>query len=591
MADNVQVNERTTDGAIFAADEISSVYYPRTKIIIGADGVNDGDVSSANPLPVSGTFWQATQPVSLASVPLPTGAATDATLVTIASYLDTEIASAVSLLGTIDADTSALAGCVAGTEVQVDIVSGSVSITGSVAVTGPLTDTQLRASAVAVSAASLPLPTGAATESTLSALNGKVTACNTGAVVLAAGAAIVGSVAIDQTTPGTTNAVVASLAAGQTLATVTTVGAVTTITNVVHVDDNGGALTVDGTVAISGSVAVTGPLTDTQLRASAVPVSAAALPLPTGAATEATLADVKTSVQLIDNAVSGAGFNITQLAGAAVPIGAGTEAAAVRVTIATDSTGTLSVDDGGGALTVDGTVAATQSGTWNVGTVTTVTAVTAITNALPAGTNAIGKLAANSGVDIGDVDVTSVVPGTAATNLGKAEDAGHTSGDVGVMALAVRQDAAAALAGTDADYAPLEVDAIGRLHANATEISGAVYDGTTLCTVKRFMAVCGDGDSLIAAVASKKFRVLSFAAISLSGTIARFWLDDADAAVVLGSATGIALEEDSGAAPPGFVLPHNPHGWFQTATANKSLRVQYASGTGALFFGTYIEVA
>jgi hypothetical protein len=485
MADNVQVNERTTDGAIFAADEISSVYYPRTKIVIGADGTNDGDVSSANPmpvtgpltdtqlrasaLPVSGTFWQATQPVSLASVPLPAGAATDATLVTIASYLDTEIASAVSLLGTIDADTSALAGCVAGTKVQVDIVSGSVSITGSVAVTGPLTDTQLRASAVAVSAASLPLPTGAATE--------------------------------------------------------------------------------------------------------------------------ATLADVKTSVQLIDNAVSGAGFNITQLAGAAVPIGAGTEAAAVRVTIATDSTGTLSVDDGGGALTVDGTVAATQSGTWNVGTVTTVTAVTAITNALPAGTNAIGKLAANSGVDIGDVDVTSVVPGTAATNLGKAEDAGHTSGDVGVMALAVRQDAAAALAGTDADYAPLEVDAIGRLHANATEISGAVYDGTTLCTVKRFMAVCGDGDSLIAAVASKKFRVLSFAAISLSGTIARFWLDDADAAVVLGSATGIALEEDSGAAPPGFVLPHNPHGWFQTATANKSLRVQYASGTGALFFGTYIEVA
>lgn len=42
-----------------------------------------------------------------------------------------------------------------------------------------------------------------------------------------------------------------------------------------------------------------------------------------------------------------------------------------------------------------------------VTTVGTVSAVTAITNALPAGTNAIGKLAANSGVDIGDVDVTS----------------------------------------------------------------------------------------------------------------------------------------------------------------------------------------
>ncbi len=46
------------------------------------------------------------------------------------------------------------------------------------------------------------------------------------------------------------------------------------------------------------------------------------------------------------------------------------------------------------------------------GTITTVSSVTAIANALPAGTNAIGKLAANSGVDIGDVDVTSISAGT-----------------------------------------------------------------------------------------------------------------------------------------------------------------------------------
>ena len=41
---------------------------------------------------------------------------------------------------------------------------------------------------------------------------------------------------------------------------------------------------------------VSGPLTDTQLRASAVPVSAASLPLPTGASTEATLANQNGSV-------------------------------------------------------------------------------------------------------------------------------------------------------------------------------------------------------------------------------------------------------------------------------------------------------
>ena len=40
-----------------------------------------------------------------------------------------------------------------------------------------------------------------------------------------------------------------------------------------------------------------------------------------------------------------------------------------------------------------------------------VVTVKSITDALPAGTNAIGKLAANSGVDIGDVDVKSIAAG------------------------------------------------------------------------------------------------------------------------------------------------------------------------------------
>lgn len=52
--------------------------------------------------------------------------------------------------------------------------------------------------------------------------------------------------------------------------------------------------------------------------------------------------------------------------------GGGTEATALRVTIASDSTGLVSVDDNGGSLTVDGTVAVsgtvavTESGTWTV---------------------------------------------------------------------------------------------------------------------------------------------------------------------------------------------------------------------------------
>lgn len=58
--------------------------------------------------------------------------------------------------------------------------------------------------------------------------------------------------------------------------------------------------------------------------------------------------------------------------------------------------------------------------------------------------------------------------------LSKAEDAVHASADPGVMALAVRKDTAAALAGTDGDYIPLIVDANGRLHIADTRESWRV---------------------------------------------------------------------------------------------------------------------
>lgn len=116
-------------------------------------------------------------------------------------------------------------------------------------------------------------------------------------------------------------------------------------------------------------------------------------------------------------------------------------------------------------------------------------------------------LDANSGVDVGDVtinnasgasavniqdggnvitvDMTAVVPGTAATNLGKAEDAAHTTGDVGVMALSVRSSTATALSGTNLDYQPLITDASGKLYVNpfatdaTTYLPGRLTDGTT----------------------------------------------------------------------------------------------------------------
>ena len=65
-------------------------------------------------------------------------------------------------------------------------------------------------------------------------------------------------------------------------------------------------------------------------------------------------------------------------------VGSGTEATAMRVTIATDSTGVLSIDDNAGSITIDGSVAI-SSGT--VTTVSTVTSVTAVAG-MPTGANA-----------------------------------------------------------------------------------------------------------------------------------------------------------------------------------------------------------
>lgn len=64
MADDVTL---PGTGEIIAADEIAGKKVQRLKLMLGADGVNDGDVASGNPMPVSA-----------ASLPLPSGAATAA---------------------------------------------------------------------------------------------------------------------------------------------------------------------------------------------------------------------------------------------------------------------------------------------------------------------------------------------------------------------------------------------------------------------------------------------------------------------------------------------------------------------------------
>jgi len=299
---------------------------------------------------------------------------------------------AVALLGTIDADTSSLAGAVSGTEIQVDIV------------------------------AELP-----------------------------AGTQIIGKVGIDQTTPGTTNGVVeASASAIKT--------AVELLDNAV----DGNYLNVNLNAAGTDLSVNTGVLTDQTIRVAIAtddPVNDLLTTIDATATNidanigqvELDLANIQVSVEIMDDWDESDRCKVNVIAGqAGIAGGTGGDGPTVpRVTLATDV-------------------------------------------ALPAGTNPIGKLAANSGVDIGDVDVTSIAAGT------------NTIG------------------GTISQQS-----------------SSVLYDGTTACTIKRASGVAAGGapgsDTIVSAVVGKKIRILALFLKATSATANNVYLATSTDTDVLGN--------------------------------------------------------
>jgi hypothetical protein len=113
---------------------------------------------------------------------------------------------------------------------------------------------------------------------------------------------------------------------------------------------------------------------------------------------------------------------------------------------------------------------------------------------------------------------TSVTPGTAAANLGKAEDAAHGSGDVGVMALGVRNDAGAAF-GADNDYVPLSIDSAGALRVTGGGGGTQYTEGDTDASVTGTALLWEDtADTLRVASAAKPFPVEIIAGAGSGGT-------------------------------------------------------------------------
>ena len=136
------------------------------------------------------------------------------------------------------------------------------------------------------------------------------------------------------------------------------------------------------------------------------------------------------------------------------------------------------------------------------------------------------------------VDVLGVVPGTGATNLGKVEDAAHSSGDVGVMALAVRKDTPAAAA-ADGDYEALRTDEFGQLRV-APLHTGQLFSGYGTATASTTSDV-----EVVAAVANKTHCVTDITITVLGGAN-----DDCTIFVKSGTtvkfATGVSAASTSG---------------------------------------------
>jgi hypothetical protein len=161
-------------------------------------------------------------------------------------------------------------------------------------------------------------------------------------------------------------------------------------------------------------------------------------------------------------------------------VGGGTEATALRVTIASDSTGVLSIDDNGGTITVDGTVTANlAAGTNNIGDVDILT--------IAAGDNNIGN------VDIVTMPNVTLAAGTNTNEV--VGDAAHDAAAAG-NPLSIGATAETALSGitlvADGDatrlYAGVDGVLITRPHCNLEDIVSGVDTDTA-----------GDSTAVIAA--------------------------------------------------------------------------------------------
>lgn len=180
--------------------------------------------------------------------------------------------------------------------------------------------------------------------------------------------------------------------------------------------------------------------------------------IPTGAATSAKQDTGNTSLSSIDGKITAVNTGAVVVASGSITANAGTNLntsalATAAKQPALGTAGTASAD----VITVQGKASMTP----------VLTDGSATTQPIS------GTITANAGTNL---NTSALALDATLAAISKAEDAAHSSGDKGVMSLAVRNDTRGALAGTDGDYIPVTTNASGDLRTETSSLAGTAID-------------------------------------------------------------------------------------------------------------------
>ncbi|ODM71669.1 hypothetical protein A6X20_06930 [Bradyrhizobium elkanii] len=190
---------------------------------------------------------------------------------------------------------------------------------------------------------------------------------------------------------------------------------------------------------------------------------------------------------------------------------------------------------------------------------------------------------------------TSAIVPAGATSIAKAEDVASADADVGVPAMAIQKATPADTAGSDGDYAMLQmssgrlwVDASGKTltvgaHATyAMQETSAISNAGTSLTPKfaKISASSSGASTVVAAVASKKIRVIEWNVLPHDAVNIKWQSHTA------GDITGLL---ELAAKGNGIARPFNPVGYFET-TAGEALDLNLSSAVAVGGSLVYVEV-